>query len=99
MELSDAGHYEVEATDETVGLLGGAYERPDIALRVEAIYQQNKKVDVPTKSSLSPLIPTTPVANANYTIPQTITLNFQWHSRGHTFTVLYTKPDAQIVIP
>ena len=98
-----AGHYEVEATDETVGLLGGAYERPDIALRVEAIYQQNKKVDVPTKSSLSPLIPTTPVANASYTIPQTITLNFQ--SGIAEDTLLYGSihqaswGDAQIVIP
>ena len=57
--------------------MGAAYERPDMALRVEAIYQPNKKVDVPTKSSLSSLIPTTPVADASYTIPETMTLNFQ----------------------
>jgi hypothetical protein len=72
-----AAHYIVETTSSAVSLIGGAYEMPDIALRVEAIYQPNKRVDVPTSSSLSALIPTTPVANAYYTVPETLTLNFQ----------------------
>ncbi len=98
-----AAHYQVEATSKSVGLVGAAYERQDIALRVEAIYQPNKKVDVPTKSSLSALVPTTPVANAYYTIPETLTINFQ--SGIAKDTLLYGTihqanwSDAQIDIP
>jgi long-subunit fatty acid transport protein len=98
-----AGHYEVAATSQSVGLLGAAYERPDIALRVEALFQPNKKVDVPTKSSLSALVPTTPVVDAYYTIPETLTLNFQ--SGIAKDTLLYGAihqakwGDAQIDIP
>ena len=98
-----AGHYEVEATTESVGIVGAAYERPDIALRVEAIYQPNKKVDVPTKSSLSSLVPTTPVADASYTIPETMTLNFQSGIAEDTllFGAIHQASwsDAQIIIP
>jgi long-subunit fatty acid transport protein len=98
-----AAHYKVETTSSAVSLIGGAYEMPDIALRVEAIYQPNKRVDVPTSSSLSALIPTTPVANAYYTIPETLTLNFQ--SGIAEGTLLYGTihqanwGDAQIDIP
>ena len=84
-------------------MVGGAYERPDIALRVEAIYQPNKRVDVPTSSSLSALIPTTPVTNAYYTIPETLTINLQ-SGIAYYFIVRYYPlgklgGDAQIDIP
>ena len=98
-----AAYYKVETTSSSVSVVGGAYERPDIALRVEAIYQPNKRVDVPTSSSLSALIPTTPVTNAYYTIPETLTVNLQ--SGIAEGTLLYGTihqanwGDAQIDIP
>lgn len=98
-----AAHYKVETTSSSVSVVGGAYERSDIALRVEAIYQPNKRVDVPTSSSLSALIPTTPVTNAYYTIPETLTINLQ--SGIAEGTLLYGTihqanwGDAQIDIP
>ena len=72
-----AGHYEVAAKTENVTVYGAAYERPDIALRVEAVFQEETTTSLAASSSLSPLLPTTPVTGASYTIPETMTLNFQ----------------------
>ena len=45
-----AGHYEVETTTESVGIVGAAYERPDMALRGKLFINQIRRL-MPTKSS------------------------------------------------
>ena len=60
-----SGYYEIDAADKTLPTLGAAYERSEIALKVELIYQPDGSVDVPTGSSLSNLIPTTPLSGAS----------------------------------
>ena len=72
-----AGHYEVNAETANVTVYGAAYEIPDIALRVEAVFQEETTTALTASSSLSPLLPTTAITGASYTIPQTMTLNFQ----------------------
>ena len=72
-----SGYYEIDAADKTLPTFGAAYERSEIALKVELIYQPDGSVQVPMGSSLSNLIPTTPVSGASIAFPETTTLNFQ----------------------
>lgn len=98
-----AGHYKVDAKSENVTVYGAAYERPDIALRVEAVFQEETNTSLAASSSLSPLLPTTPITGANYTIPETVTLNFQSGIAKDTlvFGSIHQQnwDTAQIVIP
>ena len=98
-----SGYYEIDAADKTLPTLGAAYERSEIALKVELIYQPDGSVDVPTGSSLSNLIPTTPLSGASIAFPETTTLNFQ--SGIAEDTLIYGAihqgkwSTAQIVVP
>ena len=98
-----SGYYEIDAADKTLPTVGAAYERSDIALRVELIYQPEDSVQVTTGSSLSKLIPTTPVSGASIAFPETTTLNFQ--SGIAEDTLLYGAihqgkwSTAQIIVP
>ena len=98
-----AGYYKVDAKSENVTVLGAAYEIPDIALRVEAVYQEETNTSLSASSSLSPLLPTTPISGASYTIPETLTLNFQSGIAENTllFGSIHQQSwdTAQIVIP
>ena len=97
-----AGHYKVNSKSENVTVYGAAYERPDIALRIEAVFQEETNTSLAASSSLSPLLPTTPITGANYTIPETLTLNFQSGIAKDTWSLdLFTNKldPAQIVIP
>ncbi len=98
-----AGHYKVSSKSENVTVYGAAYERPDIALRIEAILQEETNTSLNASSSLSPLLPTTPITGANYTIPETVTLNFQSGIAEDTlvFGSIHQQnwDTAQIVIP
>lgn len=98
-----AGHYEVDAKTENVTVFGAAYEIPDIALRVEAVLQEETTTSLDASSSLSPLLPTTSVTGASYTIPETMTLNFQSGIAEDTliFGSVHQQnwDSAQIIIP
>ena len=98
-----AGHYEVEEKTENVTVYGAAYEIPDIALRVEAVFQEETTTSLNASSSLSPLLPTTAVTGASYTIPETMTLNFQSGIAEDTllFGSVHQQnwDTAQIIIP
>lgn len=98
-----AGYYKVDAKSENVTVLGAAYEIPDIALRVEAVFQEETNTSLSASSSLSPLLPTTPISGASYTIPETLTLNFQSGIAEDTllFGSIHQQSwdTAQIVIP
>ena len=98
-----AGHYEVDAKTENVTVFGAAYEIPDIALRVEAVFQEETTTSLDASSSLSPLLPTTSVTGASYTIPETMTLNFQSGIAEDTliFGSVHQQnwDSAQIIIP
>ena len=98
-----AGYYKVDAKSENVTVLGAAYEMPDIALRVEAVFQEETSTSLSASSSLSPLLPTTPITGASYTIPETLTLNFQSGIAEDTllFGSIHQQSwdTAQIVIP
>ena len=98
-----AGYYKVDAKSENVTVLGAAYEIPDIALRVEAVFQEETNTSLSASSSLSPLLPTTPISGASYTIPETLTLNFQSGIAENTllFGSIHQQSwdTAQIVIP
>jgi long-subunit fatty acid transport protein len=97
------GHYKVASKSENVTVYGAAYEIPDIALRVEAIFQEETSTSLAASSSLSPLLPTTPLTGASYTIPETVTLNFQSGIAEDTliFGSIHQQSwdTAQIVIP
>jgi long-subunit fatty acid transport protein len=98
-----SGYYEIDAADKTLPTLGAAYERSEIALKVELVYQPDGVVQVPMGSSLSSLIPTTPVSGASIAFPETTTLNFQ--SGIAEGTLLYGAihqgkwSTAQIIVP
>jgi hypothetical protein len=98
-----SGYYEIEAADKTLPTFGAAYERSEIALRVELVYQPDGSVQVPMGSSLSSLIPTTPISGASISFPETTTLNFQ--SGIAEDTLLYGAihqgkwSTAQIIVP
>ena len=98
-----AGHYKVDAKTENVTTFGAAYELPTIALRVEAVFQEETKTSLSASSSLSPLLPTTPISGASYTVPETMTLNFQSGIAEDTllFGSIHQQnwDTAQIVIP
>ena len=98
-----AGYYKVDAKSENVTVLGAAYEIPDIALRVEAVFQEETNTSLSASSSLSPLLPTTPISGASYTIPETLTLNVQSGIAENTllFGSIHQQSwdTAQIVIP
>lgn len=98
-----SGYYEIDSAHKTLPTFGAAYERQDIALRVELIYQPEDSVMVPMGSSLSRLIPTTPISGASIAFPETTTLNFQ--SGVAEDTLLYGAihqgkwSTAQIIVP
>jgi len=98
-----AGHYEVAAKTENVTVYGAAYEIPDIALKIEAVFQEETTTALEASSSLSPLLPTTAIAGASYTIPQTMTLNLQSGIAEDTllFGSVHQQnwDTAQIIIP
>mgnify|MGYP001235645357 CR=1 FL=1 len=98
-----AGYYAVDSKTENVMVYGAAYEISDIALRIEAVIQEEKTTSLAASSSLSPLLPTTPITGASYTIPETMTLNFQSGIAENTllFGSVHRQnwDTAQIVIP
>ena len=98
-----SGYYEIDAADKTLPTIGAAYERKEIAMKVELIYQPDGSVDVPTGSSLSKLIPTTPLSGASIAFPETTTLNFQSGIAEDTLiygTIHQGKwSTAQIIVP
>ena len=81
-------NYEVESKTENVEVFGAAYEMPEIALRVEAVFQEETTTSLNASSSLSPLLPTTAITGASYTIPETMTLNSTYSGTDKCF---YTK--------
>ena len=64
------------ASDSSTGyLIGAAYERPDIALRVALTY--NSAMDFSHATELQTAFGFVPVPNTEYTMPQTVNLDFQ----------------------
>ena len=79
-----AGHYEVAAKTENVTVYGAAYEMPEIAMRIKAVFQEETTTSLDASSSLSPLLPTTAVTGASYTIPRHDFKFPERHSRKHS---------------
>lgn len=64
-------------TDTAQGyLIGAAYERPDIALRVALTYNSALDFSHPTQLQVAPGV-FAPVPNTEYTLPQSVNLDFQ----------------------
>ena len=70
---------------------------------MEAVIQVETTTSLDASSSLSPLLPTTAVTGASYTIPETMTLNFQSGIAENTllFGSVHQQnwDTAQIIIP
>jgi long-chain fatty acid transport protein len=65
------------ATDTSTGyLIGAAYERPDIALRVALTYNSEMDFSHATQLQVAPGV-FAPVPNTEYTLPQSVNLDFQ----------------------
>ncbi len=76
--VTPAGAYVANYDKDTATgyLIGAAYERPDIALRVALTYNSATEFSHATQLQVAPGV-FAPVANTEYTLPQSVNLDFQ----------------------